>query len=75
MQQKLRSINTYNEVLSTTHAEVLAAVSGRGALTPRDIELAEPLAEQAHNGLNHPLTPGPAEPEVSLTFPGNAAEP
>jgi len=45
MQQKLRSINTYNEVLSTTHAEVLAAVSGRGALTPRDIELTEPLAE------------------------------
>jgi len=45
MQQKLRSINTYNEVLSATYAEVLATVSSRGTLIPRDIELTEPLAE------------------------------
>jgi len=44
IQQKLRSIK-YNDVLSIKHANVLATVSSRGTIIPRDIELTEPLAE------------------------------
>jgi len=74
IQQKLRSIK-YNDILSTKHADVLATVSNRGAITPRDIELAEPLAEQVRDGLNHPLTLGPAEPVESRTPAGDTTEP